>query len=97
MHCPVNPGEKPQAVCIVRQQAQVLHPSQIASYQNLDYYNQKIAVRVALWKKKKSIVTYGGFDLRAVCQFGDGLNLTGKQSKQVNNPEYEFFESKSYK
>lgn len=34
-------------------------------------------------KKKESIVTYGGFDLRAVCQFGDSLNLTGKQSKQV--------------
>lgn len=31
-------------------------------------------------KKKDSIVTYGGFDLRAVCQFGDSLNLTGKQS-----------------
>lgn len=51
---------------------------------------------MALWKKKDSIVTYGGFDLRAVCQFGDSLNLTGKQSKQVNNPEYEFFESKSF-
>lgn len=75
MHCPVNSGEKPQAVCIGSQQAQVRHPVQIAFYQTRDYYSCKIPVKVALLGKKKSIVTYGNFDLSAVCQFGDSLNL----------------------